>query len=715
MISTCLIFSFYYSPSSLSGQKELLSNEMQRITGTILSEVETTNVKTSFVFHASSNTEDILVTYFKPTNETASSTYPTSWKTGAICQIEGVPELPTPSENPGQFNYQDYLKKQSINYQLTIAKVSDLKCTGSSSRQAFFSLRNNIITHIDEKMSGFSSAWTQALLLGQDTLIEETTIELFQRWNLSHLLAISGLHVGLITSFVYFLLIKTGMLTKEKAFFLLLLLLIIYPFISGGAPSVWRAVLTTSLGMIFLKYKSKLGLIDTISIVFFICVVADKQIVYQLGFQFSFLVTLALLLSKSYLTKNNGMVGLLFRISFISLISVLPIQIAHFYFLNPLALLLNILVVTYFTIIVMPALFTLFFSVYTFPVLIKIIDPAFMHVHQFVLAIIEWIDKVFYYPWVIGEFPYYYFVPYYVGLFFLFSALDKEKLRLALLHGTLLVGLLVWISCRPYLNPNGSVTMLDIGQGDAIIMELPYRKGVIVMDVAGKMENDFKTPSNRTYKQVIKPYLYSRGITNIDIIFLSHADHDHIGSLPYLLADFSVQRVVTSPYFSPPNDLSNVMKEERVHIDRMGKNDRLIIDKQQFFVVHPQLNYQSKNDNSLVLFTEIGSLTWLFTGDISESVESEITNQYPDIEVDVLKVAHHGSLTSTSSNFIETVKPEIALISVGKNNRYNHPHETVIKRLQNNNVIIYRTDKQGAIQYTFKNNGERGTFSSFSP
>lgn len=708
MCTTCFIFSFYYYPFN---QNEVSSDAILDFTGTIVSEIETTPLKTSLVFRDDLTDQDLLVTYFK--NEKTTVHSPT-WKTGATCQLQGSPEIPPPSKNPGQFNYQEYLYKQKINYLMTI-EPSDLNCTGSSFKERLFTIRKNIIAQIEGNTSGFTSGWLQALLLGRDTLISEETIITFQRWGLSHLLAISGLHVGLISSFVYFILIKTGMITKEKGFYLLLALLMVYPFISGGAPSVWRAVWMTILGFIMLKNKMKVGLIDSLSIVFFICVIIDKEIVYQLGFQFSFLVTLSLLLSKHFITRSNGKVDLLFRISFISLVSVLPIQIAHFYFFNPLSLLLNSLVVPYFSIVVMPILFLMLLSLYFFPFLTPLIDVLFIHVHQSALSLIDWIDQKGHYPWIIGEFPVYYFIPYYFGLLFLFIALDNKKKRIATLNGIALLCLVIWIACRPYFSANGTVTMLDVGQGDAIVIELPYRKGVILIDAAGTMENDFKTPSDRTYQQVIKPYLYSRGIGSIDLVVLSHADHDHIGSLPSLLDDFPVQHLLTSTYFTPPEELASMLKKEEINWSYINKEEHFMIDQQQFHVIHPQVSQQTKNDNSLVIAAEIGSLMWLFTGDIGEDVEYKLAKSYFNMKVDVLKVAHHGSLSSTSSNFLKTFHPQIALVSVGEKNQYNHPHQDVIERLSKENITIYRTDKQGAIQYTYKNNGDHGTFSTFLP
>ncbi|UQX54365.1 MBL fold metallo-hydrolase [Cytobacillus pseudoceanisediminis] len=123
--------------------------------------------------------------------------------------------------------------------------------------------------------------------------------------------------------------------------------------------------------------------------------------------------------------------------------------------------------------------------------------------------------------------------------------------------------------------------------------------------------------------------------------------------------------------------------------------------------------YTGKNDSSIVLFAKVGGLNWLFTGDLEETGESQLIKAYPNLKIDVLKIAHHGSKTSTTESFLAAVKPRIAVISAGRNNRYGHPHNDVTGRLKDINVHVLRTDKQGAVNYVFK--GNSGTFSVQHP
>lgn len=131
-----------------------------------------------------------------------------------------------------------------------------------------------------------------------------------------------------------------------------------------------------------------------------------------------------------------------------------------------------------------------------------------------------------------------------------------------------------------------------------------------------------------------------------------------------------------------------------------------------FYILAPEKNSRSGNNASLVIFTELGGHRWLFTGDLEGEGEVELISKYPDLAVDVLKVGHHGSRTSSSSVFLDRITPDVAIISVGRNNRFGHPHEEVLERLEERNIAIFRTDIHGAITFFFLR--EHGTFSYYA-
>ncbi|WP_170287607.1 DNA internalization-related competence protein ComEC/Rec2 [Aquibacillus halophilus] len=682
------------------------------LSGTIVSSVTETDNKIEFQFKEDKSDQKTLVTIFKDTN--SDQDYSSiNINFGAKCTIIGKQEIPQPSKNPGQFNFQNYLKQKGVSFQVTINDKKNVSCYGSSKITILHKLRSGFLTSTDKKLSGYTSSWLNALVLGDDEGISEETVEAFQRWSLSHLLAISGLHVGLIVGIFYFLLVKLQLLTKEKAQNLLILLLPIYAVIAGGAPSVWRSSLMTVSFLLLVKLRLRLSVTDVISIIFLALVLYDPNLLHQLGFQFSFMVTFALLLSKKIISRPYSKWYIIFSISVICQLSILPLQINQFYFINPLSIFVNLLYVPYFSFFVIPSMFFTFLFTYLAPPLSRVIDDLFKMIHQPILKLLMEIDEFLYFPLILGKVEGFYWFIYCLFFYLFMKNLEKNKSNLVLKYGCLLTFVLIFLAVKPYLDPHGSVTMLDVGQGDSFVIELPYRKGIFIIDAAGTMSADFVTPSNKVYKQVIKPYLYSRGIAKVDSLILSHNDHDHVGSVPFIVNELNVKQIVVSKYFSFSEETLEILNQNKIPVLAVDAGDEIIYGDQSIRILYPDMDKGTTNENSLVFYTELGGLRWLFTGDIDEGIENEIILAYPKIEVDVLKIAHHGSNTSTSEKFLTHTNPKFALISVGDNNRYGHPSLEIIERLDKFNIGIMRTDIQGAIRYKFK--GKIGTFFSHLP
>src|SRR5699024_3765742 len=223
------------------------------------------------------------------------------------------------------------------------------------------------------------------LVLGDDSQIDSDITEIFQDWNLSHLLAISGLHVGLVAALFYFILVKFNLLTREKAQWLLILGLPIYAFLAGGEPSVWRSSIMVLFFILFNKLNWRISPMDVLSIVFILLIAADKYIIYHIGFQLSFPVTFVLLLSVIWVSHNESRVFSVLQISFIAQMMILPLQLAYFSTFHPLSILLNVLVVPYFTLFVIPSMFLLLlFSPLTF--VVELFDKLFVPVQQSFIA-----------------------------------------------------------------------------------------------------------------------------------------------------------------------------------------------------------------------------------------------------------------------------------------------------------------------------------------
>ncbi|MFD1038542.1 DNA internalization-related competence protein ComEC/Rec2 [Virgibacillus byunsanensis] len=705
---SAFFFCLHYLPE-LEDLEYAVKQEESPINGEIVSSITQTPEKYDFVLQDTLTSQKYLVIFFRnhPSKKEPSNQV-NQLKYGATCTIYGDLEIPESSTNPGQFNYRNYLLSREITFQIVLDSLEAIKCTGSSRFDRIYTVRTQLVSFINNNMSETSAAWLNALVLGDDSYLEDSTVELFQRWNLSHILAISGLHVGLIVALIYFVLIKLNLITKEKAQWIMLTFLPFYTFLAGGEPSVWRASIMVFLFLIFNKIKVHFSITDVLSIVFILLILMDKYIIYHIGFQLSFLVTFGIILSKHWLSVNTSSFFSILQVSFLSQMIILPLQLSYFYTFNPLSILLNLIVIPYFSLFVIPFMFVMLMAS-PIEIITKVMDAIFVRIHDLVISVLTFIDGFLYYPWIIGTIPIMATLIYY-SLFFLFMKhIQVGQLKHAFAQGFLLIILIIGMAIKPYLSPVGTVTMLDIGQGDSFIIELPYRRAVIMIDAGSTFSFNDQVPSDKVYKQIIKPYLYANGISKIDAIFVSHDDGDHIGSLPFIMEEMRVENVMFNEYYI----VQDQFQTNKTKINYLSANDTLTIGDQAFYVLSPKVNKLTSNNNSLVLYTELGGKKWLFTGDIGKGVEEDLIKNYPSISIDVLKVAHHGSNTSTTKSFVEKIKPAYALLSVGRTNRYGHPTSEVIDTLKNENVSILRTDVDGAVQFYFKK--EEGTFFKYLP
>lgn len=698
-----IAFFYHYFPHPYVGQLNITDSETihDTFSGTIASSPVKTDSYIQFSFKEEQTKRKILVTYFIP-DEVETESYADEMKKlfySNNCSLTGTLSLPDRATNPYQFDYRTYLDEKGISYVLHVDTLADISCTKTSPFAPLLTLRQ---TFIDQAMKNYSedvAAWIQALVLGNRSSLDDETVELFQRWSLSHILAISGLHVGIITSMLYILLMRTRLFTVEVVESVLLIFLPVYALLAGGAPSVWRASLMIVVALLLRKSDLRFNYTDIVSIVFIVLVFIDKYIIFDVGFQLSFAVTYSLLFSSKLIRQTESNLFRVLQISFISQMAILPLQIEYFHYFQPLSIIVNLIVVPYFSFFVIPLMFFFFLTLSVPNFITYPLEKLFRFIHDHLLHVLFYIDEHIMYPYIIGELSLIEMLLYYVVFIAMMRTLEVRRIRRSFSYGILLVGVIVFFAIRPYLSPVGVVTMLDIGQGDAIVIELPYRRGVFFVDAGATVSFEQQKPSARIFQQIIRPYLYGRGIHKIDAIFLSHEHLDHIGSVSYILEQFTVDEIIVPPYFD--QTFIHGWQEESVTITEAAIPSSIIRKKHPFYVLSPTKDFQSANDNSLVIWTEFGNKSWLFTGDMEESAERVLLDLFPHIAFDVLKVAHHGSNTSTDREIVELGNPDVALISVGENNRYGHPAKDVLDILNEENVHIFRTDEVGAIQFFF--------------
>lgn len=708
----CFIFFYFYIPSPTANAPSHLDDEHKIFNGEIISSIIETDKKIEFMFKEEQFKKPMLVLYFIQDDDDIKEHLLKNISYGAACQISGNLSIPDGARNPHQFDYQLYLLKKGISHQIIVSSLNEITCTETDSwLKSIYTIRSNLLNITSNKLHKETAAWLQALVLGYDNLIEEEIIEVFQRWSLSHILAISGLHIGIVVAILYLILVRFSITTKEKAQIFVMVFLPIYAILAGSQPSVWRASLMIVFVILLNKIKLKYSYTDILSIVFLLLMIVDKYIAYHIGFQLSFAVTFGLILSRNWLAQSATNIERIFQISFVSQMMILPLQIHYFFIFQPLSIIINLIIVPYFSLFVIPTMFILLICITLPKWVIHPFEKVFLKVNDVVLDFIFFIDQHANYPLIIGEMSLYFTIIYYLIFICMMIYLEKRKKLKSFQYGMMLTLLLVFMAARPYLSPVGTVTMLDIGQGDAYVIELPYRKGVFFIDAGASFTFPNLDPTDKVYKQIIKPYLYGQGIQKIDAIFISHDDLDHIGSVKYMIEELQVDELIISQYHSVDELYGLEWKNAGVLVNRISFNDTIVLKDQAFHVLSPRRDKNDANENSLVLYTELGGLAWIFTGDIGKETEKEIMNSFKKLSVDVLKVAHHGSNTSTDPEFIEWINPSFAFISAGVNNRYGHPTKEVIETLLEQDIVIYRTDVHGAVQYKFKD--DRGLFYDF--
>ncbi|BCC48888.1 hypothetical protein bcgnr5378_01110 [Bacillus cereus] len=564
-----------------------------------------------------------------------------------------------------------------------------------------------------------SGAFMNALLFGDRQQMTFEVEEQYQQFGLVHLLAISGSHIVLLMVVVYFILLRSGV-TREIATVCLIFFIPIYMILAGASPSVIRASITGVLMLIAFMCSIRLSSLDALSITAICMLIFDPYLVFNIGFQFSFVGSFALLLSAPLLLESgNGVIRNSIYISLISQLVSTPILLYHFGYYSPYSIFLNILYVPFLSLIVLPCSIIILICLPIIPFLAK----SFANVLSIGLNLsndfLSYCESLPFTRLNFGQTPILLVALYCVSII---SVLMVWERRISKGMVFIFAGIFLFISTGhyvyPYFRESGSVTFLDVGQGDAILIRLPYDQEIYLIDTGGtirlnKEEWQRKKHEFSVGNDILIPYLQKEGIKKIDKLIVTHGDADHIGAAQELLSNITVKEVVFGRKEQEAILEKAVKKqalEKEVKISEVGEGESWRVNEAEFFVLAPTGKERSENNASIVLWAKLGGITWLFTGDLEEEGEKGLVATYPDLRADVLKVAHHGSNTSSITPFLSAVQPNIAIISVGERNRYGHPHKEVIERFEKMGIEIWRTDKQGAISYVFKE--ERGTFRS---
>lgn len=617
--------------------------------------------------------EEIIATYYIETQEELAY-LKENIGIGKTITVNGSLNRPLNNTIPNTFNYKKYLYNNKI-YYLFDAHSYSIKNDNNLLEKAKDYL-------IKRAYNSKNSEYLLVLVLGDKALISSDEYNTYQNNGTSHLLAVSGSHITVILLVLSFSLKKSKEVPK---LIIISLILLFFAFVTNNAPAVNRAIYFFIINRINKLGNLKLSNIQVLFITAFILLLLDPFTLYDLGFIYSFCISFGIMYYSDKLNGNIFIVTL--KVSIIAFLFSLPISSYINYEINISSILINLIFVPWISYIVFPA------SIITF------IFPIFNPILNILLSITNVLNNIGEFISIFINIPKMPLIIAFV-LFILLLLMKNNKKYLYVI--IIILGL---IKLSPLINSSYEIYYLDINQGDSAIIITPHKRDVIMIDTGGKITyevEDWKK-GNKTYNlsdNTIK-FLKSKGITKIDYLITTHGDYDHLGEAQNIVNKLTVKNVIfnNDTYNALELELIDVLNDKNIKYYQNVKT--LNITNNTIYFFNDNL-YDNENNNSNILYFSIYGNKFLFMGDAGVKAEEDLMNKYNLENITVLKVGHHGSNTSSSKNFIDYINPLISIISVGRNNRYNHPNTEVLDNLSNR--IIYRTDINGTIKFSIKKN-----------
>lgn len=661
---------------------------------------------------ATSETNQKWYVQLKITDEQHKDYFSNNSLTGMELQVKADKPIERPMSHKYAFDIEQYIKSNGAIGQILIEEYSILtKDTGFRIYMA--EQRFKLKQHIQQTFPKTLQAEAEALLIGSRESMPRDLQDAYLTLGITHLFAISGLHVTLVVMLLYEVMVRIGV-RRETANWILILALPLYGFIAGGAPSVWRAVSVTEILLVSSLTKNRLNISDAFSLSFILFLLYTPWVVYQTGFQLSYLAAFSLIYSSSLLRLSGNPLVQSFLITAICQLMVYPLLIYQFYEISLSSFLANLVFVPLFSFVILPInLFLLpltFLSPIICNIFFRIYEPLRIWLDDFII----FLGALPFQMWNPGQPKLWYVVLAYISIFSFFILIEnKPKVLLALC--ILLFPMLI-LQIVPYYDSNTRITYLNVGQGDSILIEMPLREKVILIDTGGLLRFDQEgwMENDNVYeigRQVVVPFLKGRGISKIDVMILSHADADHMEGAEEILQAIRVGEVHITPGSyneSVMQDLREEINKQRISVLEKGEGEVIESSFYQLTYLYPSDSNYEGNDDSLVLSMENDYFKGLFIGDLESRGEYMLATHYSEQikGQTILKLGHHGSKTSSTQIFLEMAHPRYAIVSAGLNNRYGHPHPEVVERLRLMGIPYFQTGKDGSIEVIITKKGE---------
>lgn len=702
------IFSIYVYNKNLNYESKYkkYDNKNISIEGTIISDIEEKEYNYTFTIRTK---DDYFLVNLKKNKEEISLEY------GDKLQISGEYQEPNKARNYKGFDYKNYLKINKIYGIIRVDLYTNIiikhKKNLSNFKLLIHKIREKLKQNIQELLTKETYALGIGILIGDNSRINEKIVEDFKNSNLSHMLAVSGAHINYVVLTVSILFTKKRAGIKAQRVVTIMMMLF-FMELTQMTSSVVRAGISCIIYMLASLLYRKADVINAMAISTLLILLNNPFKLFDIGFQLSYAGTLGIILFCNLINipiKNKLLKYLKdsIIISISANIFIIPIMMYQFNTISLTFILSNLLAGPLLGISIILEIIVLlisFMSINIAAIPAKVLNILLI----LIINIANWfsnieISKIYVItPQIIS------IVAYYLICAAIILKKKNRKIIVIIMLTVLIINL--------FPTPKKlRINFIDVGQGDSALIRTETNK-VILIDSGGSTASSSFDVGNK----VLLPYLLDRRIKKIDFIIVSHFDADHCQAFETVIDNINVRKVVVCKQSMITQEYLNIInkcKKKNIKIIVVERGDKLKIDKRtEFEILHPGERFLDDGKGGLNANAIVCKMNYkldngkvfsiLFTGDIEVEAEKELEQVYgKKLKADILKIAHHGSKTSSREEFIKLVAPKIALIGVGENNKFGHPADITLERLEKENVKVYRTDQMGEVSITINKNG----------
>ncbi len=585
-------------------------------------------------------------------------------KIGDYIEVSGNLTQGDTNHIPLLFNYQRYLKENNIK-----GIIKDITYEKIKTSVTIYTIHQKVLNYFNFHFKGQTRGFLKALLIGDKTSLGEELIEEISSVGIGHLFVISGLHMNVLQKIVEKLLKYLKVPSKFHTTIIIVFFLL-YFMITLYLVSILRVLLIYVLSKINKKAILNLTTLDIYTISITMILIVNPYYLMNYSFILTFIISTSLVVISPLLKykKIKGFILNNLIMSINSILVTIPIIVHINPSINTLSIIYNLFYIPFVTYILLP--FSLIVTIFNFlsPVY-ELIVTAFSKVTSF-LSVVK-----------IGElrlstsseiFP---IIFYSLFLIIVILFLSNSKIKKKIVAGVTMASLIFIWSNSANLNLNDQIYFLDLPVGDSTLIVKAFNSANILIDTGENINNDLDL------------FLKKKGIKRLDFVIISHSDSDHNGRLHALIKDFKIKNIVISSY----DTITEKICQDALYngnIIKVKKGSSITYKNINFQVLSPSKKHTSPNNDSIVMKVNIFDKTILMTGDMEKEIENELLKEYKEIVVDIYKVPHHGSYTSSTADFLNKLNYEYAVCMNGYRNTFGFPNNKVVTRYDQSKLLV---------------------------